>query len=347
MARPGGRKAQLATAIDSLGLGARGLKGTWRGVVTLSYHRLIPNSNGSPPEAGEYVENLERQLQLLRDHCDVVTTDQLDERSVRQRGRRVALTVDDCYRDSYEVAFPLLRQTGIGATFFVVSGILDGEVTPWWDEIVWMATSSKRDWLEASEWWRARLSLHSDHLQDTLIQLVRLYWELPPTRGADVIAHLADATGSGRRPVELTTRDFITWDMAREMAAGGMGFGGHTETHPVLATLPQADQQREIERGLDRIGSELGVRPSTLAYPVGRHGMFDDSTKAAAAAAGVRLAFSNYGGYSRPSNWDPLEIRRVGVSPATPEPEFRWTVCAPALFARESRRGPGQPGASD
>src|SRR2546423_442028 len=78
-------------------------------------------------------------------------------------------------------------------------------------------------------------------------------------------------------------------------------------------------QQAEIEHSLARIGTELGARPTTFAYPVGYRETFDASTKAAAATAGVRRAFSNYGGYTRPSNWDPLDIRRVGVGQSTSE----------------------------
>jgi peptidoglycan/xylan/chitin deacetylase (PgdA/CDA1 family) len=308
-------------------------------VVAFSYHRIAAASATQSRPVGGNAETLEQQLRLLRRHCDVLSTDQLTDQELVEPGRRVIVTVDDCYRDSYEVAFPLFAANGIPVTFFLVSGFVDGTATPWWDEIAWMVDLSKRDRLDPSQWWDTALPLRGVRTASTVDKLVRLHRRLPRSRGDDMLSHLASATGSGRRPLESTADQFVTWRMAREMAAAGMSFGGHTDTHPVLTTLPAADQRAEIERSLDRIATELGERPTTFAYPVGYQETIDSSTKAAASAAGVRLAFSNYGGYTRPSNWDPLDIRRVAVGQGTTEAAFRWTVGLPALFAPKWSRG--------
>jgi peptidoglycan/xylan/chitin deacetylase (PgdA/CDA1 family) len=255
--------------------------------------------------------------------------------------------VDDCYRDSYEVAFPVFADNDVRATFFLASGFVDGTATPWWDEIDWMVTSSKRERLEPSGWWPAGLPTRGPAAKATVTRLVRVRRGLDPERGADMLDHLGAATGAGRRPVESAAEEFITWEHAREMSASGMTIGGHTDTHPVLSTLSEEGQRAEIARGLDRIAAELGSRPTTFAYPVGLQGTFDASTKAALSGCGVRLAFSNYGGYTRRANWDPLEIRRVGVSQETTESAFRWTVGLPAVFAREWPPGQFQLGTGD
>jgi len=306
-------------------------------VVTFSYHRVAARSLAPPVTAA--AEALQEQLRLLRGHCDLLTPEQLAEEALAQPGRRVMVTVDDCYRDSYETAYPAFAANDVPATFFLVPGFLDGTAQPWWDEIEWMVGSSEQDRLDPSPWWNTELPLRGAQAADTVRRLVGLRRGMSPARGAEMLDHLGRATGSGRRPMESATEDFITWEQAREMASAGITFGGHTHTHPVLATLPAQEQRAEIGRGLDRIAAELGVRPTTFAYPVGLQGTFDSSTKAAAAAAGVRLAFSNYGGYTRRRNWDPLEIRRVGVGRDTSEAAFRWTVALPALFAREWRPG--------
>lgn len=286
-------------------------------------------------------------MRILRAHCEVITPGELTEDALLEPGRKVMVTVDDCYRDSYDAALPLFADNDVRATFFLVSGFVDGTAVPWWDEIAWMVTSSKRSRLEPSKWWRAALPLQGTEAASTVTRLVRLRHGLDPERAGELLEHLATATGSGRRPAEHTRREFISWEMAREMAAAGMTFGGHTETHPVLATLPERDQRAEISRGLERIEAELGTRPTTFAYPVGLRGTFDASTKAAAAAAGVRLAFTNYGGYTHQGNWDPLEVRRVSLSLHTTEPAFRWTVGLPAIFARDKAPGQFQLNSSD
>src|SRR5262249_47238147 len=43
------------------------------------------------------------------------------------------ITFDDGYRDNHDVAFPILRDLGVPACFFVVTGFLDAPRLPWWD----------------------------------------------------------------------------------------------------------------------------------------------------------------------------------------------------------------------
>src|SRR5262245_14712049 len=47
------------------------------------------------------------------------------------------VTFDDGYRDNYEVAFPMLRELGLPACFFVVTGLLDAPTLPWWDRVAY------------------------------------------------------------------------------------------------------------------------------------------------------------------------------------------------------------------
>ncbi|MBF0481119.1 MAG: polysaccharide deacetylase family protein [Desulfovibrionaceae bacterium] len=47
--------------------------------------------------------------------------------------REMAITFDDGYADAAEVAAPILEAHGLTATFFLVSGFVGAQVTPWWD----------------------------------------------------------------------------------------------------------------------------------------------------------------------------------------------------------------------
>ena len=128
--------------------------------------------------------------------------------------------------------------------------------------------------------------------------------------------------------------DWITWDMARELKAGGQAIGAHTVTHPVLSRLPRAQQLAEITGSLDRIEAELGERPRWLAYPVGTRSAFTAATVDCAREAGIALAFSNYDGHVRPGPPAPLDIRRVSVGSLHAPEFFAATLLLPQLFAR-------------
>lgn len=329
------RKNALAGAFDRLGLGRLALEhGSWTGVVGLVHHRLVPHGAPEVPLTSATDRTFAAQLRVLSRSCELVSPGDLSDATLRERGRRVLLTFDDCYRDNYTIAFPALVQHGVPATFFLVSGFADGTASPWWDEIDWMVRSSQRDRLEPSDWWELPLPLGELGAPGTAAALARIYRTCSPERASDFLEHLATATGSGRRPGEVGADDFMTWEMAREMQRAGMVFGAHTDTHPILGNLSEAAQREEIGRSVARLTDELGTRPDLLAYPVGLRGLFDEATKRAAAAMGVRMAFSNYGGHSRPSNWDPLDVRRTPLGTSQSSATFRWTVSLPALFAR-------------
>jgi peptidoglycan/xylan/chitin deacetylase (PgdA/CDA1 family) len=119
----------------------------------------------------------------------------------------------------------------------------------------------------------------------------------------------------------------MTWDMARELHAAGMSIGGHTVTHPVLARLPAERQREEIEGCARRLREELGVAMRWFAYPVGARDTFTPLTQRLLRDCGVELAFSYYGGFARPSRWNPLDVPRVHVDSAL----------APRLLAQRLR----------
>src|SRR6185369_4283470 len=46
-----------------------------------------------------------------------------------------AVTIDDGYRDFFEVAYPLFREFGIPATVYLVTEFLDGKLWLWTDQV--------------------------------------------------------------------------------------------------------------------------------------------------------------------------------------------------------------------
>ena len=128
----------------------------------------------------------------------------------------------------------------------------------------------------------------------------------------------------------------MTWDDVRALHAAGMEVGGHTITHPVLATLDAAAQRAEIAGSLDRLRTELDVPVETFAYPVGAKDSVDDATTAIMADLGVRRAYGFCGGINPPGFTDRYLVRRVGVFGESPE-IIRATAALPTLFGSPRR----------
>lgn len=117
-----------AAGCAALGLSARY---TWwrrplHGVPVLMYHLISDELGGTRlPKLRVSPKDFARQLDALLDQG--YTTLTLGQAALgRPKGRSVVITFDDGYMDFYHTAWPLLRERGMTATVFVVTGQLDG-----------------------------------------------------------------------------------------------------------------------------------------------------------------------------------------------------------------------------
>jgi peptidoglycan/xylan/chitin deacetylase (PgdA/CDA1 family) len=79
---------------------------------------------------------------------------------------------------------------------------------------------------------------------------------------------------------------YMTAEQVKALAADGQEIGGHTRTHPHLATLTFEQQENEIAGSRQDLLA-LGIDPKSFAYPYGEH---NDDTLAAVQAAGFTSA---------------------------------------------------------
>ncbi|MGH7201119.1 MAG: polysaccharide deacetylase family protein [Planctomycetaceae bacterium] len=330
-------KRDLAVrALDATGLNRLLSRlGTWHGLLVLNYHR-IGTPGRSPFDRDLWsaaADEFDRQLAHLKEHFDLVGLDDLGDVLHRRSGRHVMLTFDDGYRDNYEIAFPVLRRHAATATVFLATGFLDRPRVPWWDEIAWMVRTSRREGLNANVW--TILPVEFDP-PDRALAIRRLLATFKQLRGHETPAFLeflGEAAGSGRCPTEHAADLWMTWDMVREMRRAGTTFGGHTVNHPVLASLPADEQDREIAGCKARLAAELREPVVAFSYPVGKAGAYDETTQRCLRARGFRWAFGYAGGYIRPSCYDRYALPRVAVETTIRRADLRALTALPQLFA--------------
>jgi peptidoglycan/xylan/chitin deacetylase (PgdA/CDA1 family) len=304
----------------------------WRGALGIAYHR-IGDGGGSPFDRAIWsttAERLDEHLHWLKAHFEVISPAEVQDAVRTRRGRNVVITFDDGYIDNYAVAYPMLRRHGLAATFFVATGFIDEPRLPWWDEVAWMIRSSPRAGVALPAFLPADLAFDEPDREQAVETLLRLYKRLPAARTVEFLEALGGATESGRYGARVGNL-WMTWDMLREMHAGGMTIGGHTVHHQVLAQMPRDQQAWEIAECGRRIQEELGVPMRTFAYPTGKKDSFNEDTRSCLRDAGVETAFSYHGGFRRRETWDDLDIRRIGVELDTTFDEFRADVLAPWL----------------
>jgi peptidoglycan/xylan/chitin deacetylase (PgdA/CDA1 family) len=78
-----------------------------------------------------------------------------------------------------------------------------------------------------------------------------------------------NSTSSWLKSSDEGQRPMLTWDQLKELSAGGIECGGHSQTHTRLDTLPVAVARQEIFQCKALLEEKLGCEISSFAYPYG------------------------------------------------------------------------------
>src|SRR5262249_7705014 len=109
--------------------------------LILTYHRFSESEDGERISARAFAE----QVEYLASHYTLVPLSRLARWLLS--GRRIpprlaAITIDDGYRDAYEIAFPILRKHCAPATVFVVTEFVEGAIWLWTDKPRYLIASA-------------------------------------------------------------------------------------------------------------------------------------------------------------------------------------------------------------
>src|ERR1700693_3674727 len=114
-------KGAIGHAAGFAGVFARGFRSK---MVIVAFHRV----NDGMPEDGLTCSSakFEKFCRFFRSHFRVIPLwEQVAGRDGTQAlGGTLSITLDDGYRDNFEVAAPILRKLDLPATFFVTTGFI-------------------------------------------------------------------------------------------------------------------------------------------------------------------------------------------------------------------------------
>jgi peptidoglycan/xylan/chitin deacetylase (PgdA/CDA1 family) len=206
-------------------------------------------------------------MQFLANHFNVLP---LREAAQRLRNgtlpaRAACVTFDDGYADNYTVALPILKQTGVPATFFIATAYLDGG-RMFNDTLIELAKAVPVGVCDLSSVGLGTQTI--DTVADRRALMAKLIGHFkyqPPEHRLPAAERLAADFGI-RLPDDLMMRT----DQLRALHAAGMDIGGHTHSHPILARQTSEAAREEVKHGKERLESLLGEPIRVFAYPNGR-----------------------------------------------------------------------------
>ena len=279
-------------------------------VLIFGWHNVEP-SWFFPCLPGEGFVGLSRQLQFLKSVARVVPLgDALDMLAGGHSlpPRAISITFDDGYRDTLDLAIPILTRLGLPATFFLVPGFLSRDVPAWWEELAWAVTRATR----SSVSWEGR-SLRLDSSLRRRRVIGEIAADLKRFSRRDRECTL-DALVRRLEPLGRPEQLFMDWDDAREVVRHGFEVGSHSMSHCVLSRESTEEQERELTQSRAQLEERLDVEVRLFAYPNGTETDYDHTTITAARRAGYRYAVTTRAG--RVNARTAFEIRRQMVEPA-------------------------------
>ncbi|HEX2159031.1 MAG TPA: GNAT family N-acetyltransferase [Actinomycetes bacterium] len=280
-------------------------------LLIVAWHNVDPTWNypAAPGAGAAGFEHQLRRLQRLGTIVPLATALRQLTTGQPLPPRAIALTFDDGYRDNLEVGAPVLERLGLPATFFLVPGILDGRISPWWETVAWAVQASGK----ASVEWEGRTLPLGGRARRRALELVteRLKTLDQAARGR-AVAELVERLEPDGSPDHR--RLFLDWDGARELLRRGFEIGGHSMDHAILARESPAAQLEDLVESRRRLEAELDAPIDLLAYPNGSRADYDAATVDAARRAGYSHGLTARSGWN--SRATPLfEIQRVVLEP--------------------------------
>ncbi|MFN6997634.1 MAG: polysaccharide deacetylase family protein [Aquincola tertiaricarbonis] len=229
------------------------------------FHRVLPAPDPLLPDDID-VARFERIVGFLRRGFNVLPLADAARRLAEGRlpAAAACITFDDGYLDNLTLAAPVLKKHGLSATFFIATGFSGGG-RMWNDtviEAVRAAPAGELDWQDVGA---GRHPLTDDASRVAAYQdaLKRLKY-LPPDERLARTQVLAARHGL---PAHSTL--MMSPAQLRELRDLGMDIGGHTVSHPILSSTPEAQAYAEIAIGREQLTAWLGEAPTMFAYPNG------------------------------------------------------------------------------
>ena len=284
---------------------------TGRRHVILAFHRV--RAAGKPADPFDTcgsvsVEYFREILDCVRDRYAVVSLAGLYD-ARQAKNPLAAITFDDGWRDNYDVAFPLLRELGVPATIFIVTGKLGSSEAFWQEDLGHLfRAASEAPRGDAANGLRSLLRVRDGRpltcqlYRDTVVRWKNL-------TQAECFGRLRRAGWAASQDA-ARPRQFLKADEIREMAANGVSFGSHGVTHRILPRYGRAEVERELRESKAALETLFGHAIDTLAYPDGQH---SEVVVECAASCGYRLAVTTR--FSRLSlHDDPLRLPRLDAA---------------------------------
>ena len=301
--------------------------------IILMYHRVLKSPPDGYYEPGLYVNSstFEMHLKQVSKTYNLVPLATIIEDGKR-KGGFCAVTFDDGWIDTYDIAFPILRKYKVPATVFVPTDFIGKENCFWFENLTILANKTAKNnvqpqflqyFTQVIPTWKP-LSLSNDSLCD----LISCMKQLPSNYLSDIISRAYKEIG-----VEVSDNiPIVNWEQMLEMSQYDISFAPHGAKHYILPTLSSDMKRDEIVSPLCTL-RERGIQSAPIfSYP---NGSWDDESVKLLSESGYIGAVTTRLGYNSGSEISkPFLLNRIGLHDAISHtPSLFWFRIFQAFIA--------------
>jgi peptidoglycan/xylan/chitin deacetylase (PgdA/CDA1 family) len=225
----------------------------------------------------------------------------------------VALTADDGYRDTLDIALPVLERHGAPITVFVTPGFAERTARLWWVELERAVAALERVDVVVGG---VRLSCPAATPAGKARAFADVYAALRAAPEDVLLRACADlCAAAGIDPLAIPQELCLDWDGIARLAAHPLvTIGAHTLTHPRLARLDPDAALSEIAGSRQAIAARFGLVPDHFAYPVGDASSAGAREFDLAGRAGFRAGVTTRPGVLMPGRVDLMALPRISLN---------------------------------
>lgn len=252
-------------------------------VLILTYHRFTESYDGIIDVEADFMhllKDFKEELAFIKRYFDIVPLDMVVDKLKKGEAftrPTITITVDDGYKDSYELLFPVIMEEKVPVTVFLTAGFIGTDKRIWIDRLSEniAATTKERIRLDG-------ILSNQDFPLVNIAQKRRLYRILTDAlKEMNINARetnlriIENKLGSGESNVPLMLR----WEQVKNMSKNNVSFGAHTMTHPILTMIQLENAKAEIINSKKEIEEKLGIDVKHFAYPNGRSQDFNEELR--------------------------------------------------------------------
>jgi peptidoglycan/xylan/chitin deacetylase (PgdA/CDA1 family) len=311
-------------------------------LISINYHYIRQSFDSRYPSIhGLTPVQFRTQIEMLARACSFVSA--ADIRNAL-RGLKplpenaLAVTFDDGLSEQHELAWPILRQMGVPAIFFINTGalarhrvlgvhkihLLRAEVPP--AELLPMlqsqAVAREIKFVSQIDADKALAHYNYDTPETASLKYLLNLTLSPQDRDALVEACFEEVFA--RREPELCRELYMSKDQIRELAAADC-LGSHTHDHLPVGLLTDQAAEEQIKLSLECLEEWTGARPYAMSYPYGSREACTPRVAELAARHGVEFAFT----VERAGNRDlrlPLLLARCDCNDLPGGKSMQWSL---------------------